>query len=121
MSIDEWGITKDELVFQHDNDPKHTAEGTKAYLESIGLSEVEGTLLYWPAQSPDLNPIEHMWAYLKIKLGNYSTRPTSCEELWRRISYEWYAIPVEFCRKIISSMPNRLAAVYKAHGKQTRY
>lgn len=121
MSIDEWGIAKDELVFQHDNDPKHTAKVTKAFLESIGLTEAEGTLLYWPAQSPDLSPIEHMWAYLKIKLGNYPARPTSCEELWRRIINEWYAIPVEFCRKLISSMPNRLAAVYKAHGKQTRY
>lgn len=121
MSIDEWGIAKDELVFQHDNDPKHTAKVTKAYLESIGLTEAEGTLLYWPAQSPDLNPIEHMWAYLKIKLGKYPTRPTSCEELWKRIICEWYAIPVEFCRKLISSLPDRLAAVHKAHGKHTKY
>jgi transposase len=121
MSIEEWGLTKDELIFQHDNDPKHTARVTKAYLESVGLTEVEGTLLYWPAQSPDLNPIEHLWAYLKIQLGKYPSRPTSCEELWRRIIYEWYNIPVELCRKLISSMPDRLAAVHKAHGRHTKY
>jgi transposase len=121
MSIDEWGIAKDELVFQHDNDPKHTTKITKAYLEAEGLTEVQGMLLYWPAQPPDLNSIEHIWAHLNIKLEKYSTRPTSCEELWKQIVHEWYSIPAEFCRKLIHSMPDRIAAVYKAHGKQTKY
>lgn len=121
MSIKEWGMAKDELVFQHDNDPKHTAKVTKAYLESVNITEAEGTLLYWPAQSPDLNPIEHMWTYLKRQLGKYPTHPKSCKELWQRISVEWYKIPVEFCRELIRSMPRRVAAVHKAKGKQTRY
>jgi hypothetical protein len=47
-------------VFQHDNDPKNTAKITEAYLEAAELTEAQGTLLYWPAQPPDLNPIEHM-------------------------------------------------------------
>lgn len=121
MSIEEWGMAKDELVFQHDNDPKHTAKATRAYLESVNMTEAEGTLLYWPAQSPDLNPIEHMWAYLKKQLGKYQTRPKSCKELWQRISVEWYKIPVEYCRDLIRSMPKRLAAVHRAKGRQTRY
>ena len=121
MSIEEWGMAKDELVFQHDNDPKHTAKVTRAYLESVNMTEAEGTLLYWPAQSPDLNPIEHMWAYLKKQLGKYQTRPKSCKELWQRISVEWYKIPVEYCRDLIRSMPKRLAAVQRAKGRQTRY
>jgi len=98
MSMDEWGIAKEELVFQHDNDPKHTAKITKRYLESVHMTEAEGTLLYWPAQSPDLNPIEHMWTYLKRQLGKYPTRPKSCKELWQRISAEWYKIPVDKIR-----------------------
>jgi hypothetical protein len=121
MSIDEWDLAQEDLIFQHDNDPKHTAKITKAYLKSVGLTEDDGTLLYWPAQSPDLNPIEHMWNYLKIQLGKYPTRPTCCEELWKRIAAEWYKIPVQFCRRLIRSMPDRLAAVYRAHGKQTKY
>jgi len=121
MSIDEWGMAKDELVFQHDNDPKHTANVTKAYLEAVNITEAEGTLLFWPAQSPDLNPIEHMWAYLKKQLGKYPEPPKSCHELWQRISVEWYKIPVEYCRSLIESMPRRIAAVHRAKGKQTKY
>jgi len=121
MSVEEWGLAKDEFVFQHDNDPKHTAKVTKRYLESIHLTETDGTLLYWPSQSPDLNPMEHMWAYLKNQLGKYPTRPKSCDELWERVSAEWYKIPVEFCRKLIKGMPRRLKTVYNAKGRHTKY
>ena len=121
MSVEEWGMARDEFIFQHDNDPKHTAKVTKAYLDSVDMTEQDGRLLYWPAQSPDLNPIEHMWAYLKIQLGKYPTPPKSCKELWERISVEWYKIPVEFCRQLIRSMPRRLQAVHRAKGKHTKY
>jgi len=121
MSVKEWGLAKDEFVFQHDNDPKHTAKVTKRYLESIHLTETDETLLYWPSQSPDLNPMEHMWAYLKKQLGKYPARPKSCDELWERVSAEWYKIPVEFCRNLIKSMPRRLKTVYNAKGRHTKY
>jgi len=121
MYVEEWGMAEDEFIFQHDNDPKHTAKVTKAYLESTNLTERKARLLYWPAQSPDLNPIEHMWAYLKIQLGKYPEHPKSCKELWERISIEWYKIPVEYCRKLISSMPQRLQAVHRLKGKHPKY
>ena len=53
LSVEEWGISQEEFIFQHDNDPKHTAKVTKAYLEEVQLTEEAGRLLYWPAQSPD--------------------------------------------------------------------
>jgi hypothetical protein len=121
LSLEEWNLGHGDYIFQHDNDSKHTARIVQDYLESIHLTEEEGTLLMWPAQSPDLNPIEHMWAEVKRRLASYPEYPSSHGELWERIGREWYSIPREFCQNLIKSMPRRLAAVYRAKGRTTRY
>ena len=41
--------------------------------------------------------------------------------MWERIQVEWEAIPVEECRKLIRSMPDRIQAVIKAKGGYTKY
>ena len=49
----------------------------------------DGNRLKWPAQSPDLNPIEHLWQHLKAKLQQYDTPPKGVHELWERVAKEW--------------------------------
>ena len=75
----------------------------------------------WPAQAPDLNPIEHLWANLKHKLNRYETAPNGILELWGRTEAEWNKIKSETCQKLIESMPNRLKAVLRAKVRWTKY
>lgn len=116
QTLEHYGLNKQDIVFQHDNDPKHTSNIARKWLKDNEISVLE-----WPAQSPDLNPIEHVWAYLKTKLAARENPPESIHELWEIVQKEWEAIPLNICQKLICSMPKRIAAVYKAKGKWTKY
>ena len=99
----------DQLIFQQDNDPKHTARATTLFLRSRAIK-----CLDWPAQSPDLNPIEHLWEELKRRLGTYYEPPKGVGELWQRVQREWALIPANTCHNLIESMPRRIEAVLSA-------
>ncbi len=74
------------FTFQQDNDPKHTAKITKEWLHNNSV-----TVLEWPSQSPDLNPIEHLWRDLKMAV--HQRLPSNLTELERICKEEWQRIP----------------------------
>jgi hypothetical protein len=106
----------EDIIFQQDNDPKHTSKKAKKCLSDMGLM-----VLDWPAQSPDLNPIEHLWGHLKRCLSARATQPTGMLDLWERVQEEWEKISQEVVVKLIDSMPHRIEAVIKAKGGPTKY
>lgn len=101
-------------IFQHDNDPKHTSKHVKDYMEKAKIR-----LLEWPSQSPDLNPIEHLWEELerRIRSENYS----NTTKLWEALQREWLKIPLERLEKLVDSMQSRCKAVIAAKGFATKY
>jgi transposase len=111
-TVDEYGVDQEKMIFQHDNDPKHTAGIVKEWLSNQPFEVIK-----WPAQSPDLSPIENMWALLKLKLyRDYDRPPKGMNEHWERIHETWYKITKEECQKVIGTMPERCKRVIKAKG-----
>ena len=78
-------------------------------------------VLSWPAQSPDLNPIENLWEHLKQQLHKYSDPPKGAHELWDQLVDEWNEIAPGVCQNLIESMPRCIQAVIKANGGHTKY
>ena len=73
----------------------------------------------WPSQSPDLNPIEHLWAHMKRKLKNL--KPKNIRELKEMLIMIWNEITPDITAKLVDSMPRRVEAVLHAKGSNTKY
>lgn len=115
-SITKFGLEKDDVIFQQDNDPKHTCKLATEWFQNEGLD-----VLDWPAQFPDLNPIEHLWFILKRYIYDYPEPATGVFDLWNRVTKAWAEITQEQVRDLIKSMPRRIEAVIKAKGGNTKY
>jgi hypothetical protein len=83
------------------------------------VCEKKVNVLDWPAQSPALNPIEHLWSILKRKAQERN--PSSFINLKTVIEEEWAQIDNEITKKLVESMPRRCLAVMKAKGGHTKY
>jgi transposase len=107
---------RDVMIFQQDNASCHSSRATQEYLREVQLN-----VLPWPVMSPDLNPIEHVWAQLKKRLSYQRFTIKTKQDLKAAIAHIWEQFPPEAVQTLISSMPSRLEAVRKARGGHTKY
>ncbi len=81
----------------------------------------EFTLLKWPPESPDLNPIEHLWDVVEQEIRIMDVQPTNLHQLCFAIRSIWTKISEKCFQHLVESMPRRIKAVLKAKGGPTRY
>ena len=100
--------------FMHDGAPAHRTKVIKKWLNDQNIPVLE-----WPGNSPDLNPIENAWNYMKNRIQQ--RQPSSIQTLKEDLMELWVHMDKEYCLKLADSMPNRLLNVIQAKGHMTKY
>ncbi|KAL7849234.1 hypothetical protein SRHO_G00208570 [Serrasalmus rhombeus] len=92
------------FILQQDNDPKHTSKLCKNYLQQKQAAGIL-SVMEWPAQSPDLNPIELLWEQLDRMVRQKC--PSNQSNLWELLLEAWGAISPAYLNKLTARMPKR--------------
>lgn len=103
-------------IFQQDNARSHVVRNVQAFFLAQQI-----LLLPWPAHSPDMSPIEHIWNMIKRRLAHYPSPAITTNELWTRIEAAWQSISQEHIQRLFDSLPRRLEALITARGSCTKY
>lgn len=105
--------------FQQDNATIHTAGVVTEFFQRHNINVVE-----WPAHSPDINIIEHVWVYLKKELYK-NPIANNKEKLWQRVESVmktmWSKEMTTKINDLYESLPRRMSAIIAARGGNTKY
>lgn len=105
--------------FQDDNAPAHRSSNVIAFHEDRGTSKMS-----WPAQSPDMNPIEHVWDLIGRKIRDGPDPLPDLMSVENAVMREWSnggPMSQEFVDRLIESIPRRISTVIAAKRGHTRY
>lgn len=103
------------FIFQHDNSSVHTAKIVKRY-----LSRAKIKVLDWPANSPDISPIERVWGHIDEQLNHYDTPPKNKDELFARIENIWNNLPPNYLNELYRELPEKMQMLVKTNGLHAR-
>jgi hypothetical protein len=102
--------------FMQDGAPCHRDSSISAFLARHNIEKID-----WPPYSPDLNPIENLWQWMKRNLETNFPVCESAEEIEARIFEIWNTITPEMCSNYCANYERRLLAVIAANGGYTKY
>ncbi|GFW91457.1 transposable element Tcb2 transposase [Trichonephila clavipes] len=105
-----------DFILMDDNARPHRARIVEEYLEDHGLERME-----WPARSPDLNPIEHLWDNLVREVAALNPPPRSLHELKQGLLCVWSSLPIPVSDNLINSMGNRCHQCIQVRGGHIPY
>ena len=104
------------VTFQHDNARPHVARVVNEFLAHNNVHT-----LPWPAVSPDLSPIEHVWDEMQRRLRRQANQPTTLPQLSQALVQIWNDIPQATLSHYIHSMRRRCRECIQANGGHTSY
>lgn len=110
------GAIGSQFVFMDDNATPHRAQLIDAYLESEDIVRMD-----WPARSPDLNPIEHLWDVLGRRIASHQPPPRTLNQLKDALLKEWRLLEHSLVSNLINSMKSRCGACISVRGNHTYY
>lgn len=103
-----------DWLLTHDGARYHGSTEVRQFMIRKGIEAI-----IWPLYSPDLNPVENLWASLKLMIAEKT--PASFEELEKAIYEAWTELPSDFIPSPIDSMPNRIEDLILADGYYIEY
>nr|CAH7721448.1 unnamed protein product [Callosobruchus chinensis] len=107
---------RDQFIFMDDNARPHRTRAVQQASENGHIARLE-----WPAMSPDMNPIEHVWDYLSRAIFNRNNIPISTQELIVAATEEWDNIPQEVINNLILDMHRRVVALIRSRDGDAKY
>lgn len=109
-------LHKDGYVFQQDNASIHASQATKEFLSELNIS-----VMQWPAPSPDLNPIENLWRDMARSVYGKGRQYHSMGELEASVKKAWSDISPARLESLLNSMDDRCLEVVELKGSKTHY
>jgi hypothetical protein len=106
----------DSPMFMDDNARPHRAPIVQHCLQQEAFQTIS-----WPAMSPDMIPIEHVWDFIGRKINQHNPKCQNIDELRTAILQEWQQFPQERLRRLVRSMARRVTELHNKRGGYTRY
>ena len=100
--------------FQQDNAPLHWTDDIMRWFEEKGIE-----LLQWPSNSPDLNPIENIWGWIKAEVKREN--PKTMKQLRNSLQKNWERIDLNFIKPYVESLPRRFELYIENGGERINY